>query len=378
MSDDRMDRAERIRNMREGNRGTDDRTADTAADAADGDDQSASTGDTDPSTDDSAASEPDDAGPADSATSEPDETGFSSLTTDAEDGASTAERSADRADETADTSAAARAAEAAAAAVESEETPAASGGDAASDAQAAAQRAAESAAAVMGTEDAGQETAATGTETTGQAQSAAADETPTVPAGATGASTVPGDISGVELPDQQLLEEAMATSSVETTEGGARAAMEGESTQSEETVRVLEFSLGEEYYCLDIEYVEEIVKRDTVTRVPNTPAFVDGVVDLRGQITTILEPKEMMDIESEGEQNLIIVFDPEQFEDQGAIGWVVDEVRQVVPIPESEVNHPPVDADYINGVVDRDEYEQFVIWVEPEDALAQATATDDE
>ncbi|MFC6757700.1 chemotaxis protein CheW [Halomicroarcula sp. GCM10025894] len=201
---------------------------------------------------------------------------------------------------------------------------------------------------------------------------------PAVSAGATGASTVPGDISGVELPDQQLLEEAMATSSVETTEGGARAAMEGNTTQSEEVVRVLEFSLGEEYYCLDIEYVEEIVKRDAVTRVPNTPDFVDGVVDLRGQITTILEPKEMMDIEGEGEQNLIIVFDPEQFEDQGAIGWVVDEVRQVVPVPESDINHPPVDAEYINGVVDREEYDQFVIWVEPEDALAQATATEDD
>jgi purine-binding chemotaxis protein CheW len=171
----------------------------------------------------------------------------------------------------------------------------------------------------------------------------------------------------------------MATSSVESTEGGARAAaMEGESTGSEEVVRVLEFALGDEFYCLDIEYVEEIVKRETVTRVPNTPDFVDGVVDLRGQITTILEPKEMMDIESEGEQNLIVVFDPDQFEEQGAVGWVVDEVRQVVPVTESEINRPPVDAEYINGVIDREEHDQFVIWIEPEDALTQATASDEE
>jgi chemotaxis signal transduction protein len=155
-------------------------------------------------------------------------------------------------------------------------------------------------------------------------------------------------------------------------------AIEEETTQSEELVRVLEFSLGDEYYCLDIEYVEEIVKRDAVTRVPNTADFVDGVVDLRGQITTILEPKEMMDIETEGEQNLIIVFDPDKFEDQGAVGWVVDEVRQVVPITESEVNSPPVDAEYINGVIDREEYDQFVIWIEPDDALAQATGGDEE
>ena len=356
MSDDRMDRAERIRNMREGNRGTDDQTDDAETDDG-GAAQAAST-------DDAATG---DGGDAQSAST--DDTGFSSLTDDSDE----------------EPSATASAASQAAEAVESQAGSTAEADDApaTSDAQAAAQRAAESAAQVMGGEtapeggaDAGSET--DGVTTTEPATDAATGDGPAVPASATGASTVPGDISGVELPDQQLLEEAMATSSVESTEGGARAAMEGNATQSEEVVRVLEFSLGDEYYCLDIEYVEEIVKRDTVTRVPNTAAFVDGVVDLRGQITTILEPKEMMDIESDGEQNLIIVFDPEQFEDQGAIGWVVDEVRQVVPVPESDINTPPVDAEYINGVVDREEYDQFVIWVEPEDALAQATATGDE
>ncbi|WP_262178262.1 chemotaxis protein CheW [Haloarcula laminariae] len=326
MSDDRMDRAERISNMRSGSRGTDDGTDE----------------------DDSAATDDDETGDdADRSSTENDETpatgdGGDESAAPAED-AESGPTDTDAADDTVTES----------------------------DAQAAAQRAAQSAAEVMGGGADGATAATEGGDAGGET---AAGETPA----ATGASTVPGDISGVELPDQQLLEEAMAASSVESTEGGARAAMEGETTQSEEVVRVLEFALGDEYYCLDIEYVEEIVKRDAVTRVPNTPAFVDGVVDLRGQITTILEPKEMMDIEGEGDQNLIIVFDPDQFEDQGAIGWVVDEVRQVVPVPESDINHPPVDAEYINGVVDREEYDQFVIWVEPEDALAQATASEDE
>jgi len=345
MSDDRMDRAERIRNMREGDRGTEDESAD-ADDSADETETAAeeSSGKTETAPADSSTSA-DSGGAAD-------DSGFSSLTTgDGESAAAGASTGADSSP-----------------AAASDRTTGSGGGDPSEgttaddpgEAAAAAQRAAASAAEVMGTD-------------TDQGA-------PTDPAeAAAGATTVPGDITGVELPDQQLLEEAMSTSSIESTEGGARAAaMEGETTQSEEVVRVLEFALGEEYYCLDIEYVEEIVKRETVTRVPNTPAFVDGVVDLRGQITTILEPKEMMDIESEGDQNLIIVFDPEQFEDQGAIGWVVDEVRQVVPVTESEVNTPPVDAEYINGVVDRDEYDQFVIWIEPEDALAQATTTEAE
>ena len=293
MSDDRMDRAERIRNMRKGNRGTEEETADD--DAA----SEATTGEHRDAPDDGAVG----------ATS----------------------------DQPAGTD----------------------------DAAAAAQRAAAAASEVVGegdvtADDGGEKAEAT--------------------AGTAGGGTRMGQgPTGVELPDQQLLEEAMDHSAVQSTEGAARAAaMEGESTQAEELVRVLEFALGEEYYCLDIEYVEEIVKRDAVTRVPNTPDFVDGVVDLRGQITTILEPKEMMDIDTEGDQNLIIVFDPDQFEEQGAVGWVVDEVRQVVPVTETEVNSSPVDADYINGVVDRDEYDQFVIWVEPDDALAQATGGEEE
>jgi len=289
MSEDRMDRAERIRNMREGNRGTDDESAD----------------------------------------SEPD--------------------SGDRAEEPAVTDGAPDSP----ASPETDEEPATAEQSATDEASAVAQRAAAAAADVLGA----------GSEQTG---APTADD-------ATDANLIAQGPTGVELPDQELLEEAMADSSVESTAGGARAAIEDTTTQTEELLRVLEFSLGDEYYCLDIEYVEEIVKRDAVTRVPNTPEFVDGVVDLRGQITTILEPKAMMEIQAEGEQNLMVVFDPEQFEDQGAVGWVVDEVRQVVPVTESEVNDPPVDAEYINGVVDREEYDQFVIWIEPDDALAQAT-----
>jgi len=140
---------------------------------------------------------------------------------------------------------------------------------------------------------------------------------------------------------------------------------------AEDETRVLEFALAEERYCLDIEYVEEIVKRDTVTRVPNTPDYVAGVVDLRGQITTILDPKVIFDIDAEGSEELIVVFDPEGFDDQGAIGWLVDDVNQVMPVADSEVNPSPVDQNHVEGVVDRDG--EFVIWTTPERAVEDAT-----
>ncbi|MDS0221016.1 chemotaxis protein CheW [Haloarcula sp. S1AR25-5A] len=338
MSDDeRMDRAERIRQMREGNKAesTDDTSTDGSGEqpedesgAEDGTTEDTATEAADTDSDETATDADSDDTPADVPAAEGNDSDAGSDGTAVDQGEAAADDSAPDQDDT--------------------------------DALAAAQRAAEASEQVA----------------TGGTDAGAADQ-PTDDLSAS-ANPMQGP-TGVELPDQDLIEEAMASSDATTTEGGARAtAMDDESTQTEELVRVLEFALGDEYYCLDIDYVEEIVKRETVTRVPNTDDYVEGVVDLRGQITTILNPKAMMDIDSEGTQNLIVVFDADVFEEQGAMGWIVDEVRQVVPVAESEVNTAPVDGEYINGVVDRDDEDEFVIWIEPDDVLVNATEDGDD
>ncbi len=166
--------------------------------------------------------------------------------------------------------------------------------------------------------------------------------------------------------DQQEGEEDSPAESAEPT-----AESETESESSDQT-RVLEFMLDDEQYCLDIAYIEEIVKHEHITRVPNTPAFVEGVVDMRGQITTILNPKIPIEKEDTEPGKLIVVFDAEAFDEQGHLGWVVDDVRQVSPVTDAEVNHPPMDEDYINGIIDRDADDEFVIWTTPDLALDEA------
>ncbi|PSP31958.1 chemotaxis protein CheW [Halobacteriales archaeon QH_10_67_22] len=215
---------------------------------------------------------------------------------------------------------------------------------------------------------------------TAEAGDASADVDADAEAEAGATLEVPGaDVGDVTVDVEELAEQADIdpadgdpAATGETGVAGAVGMAGAAETQVETAAetRVLEFGLGNERYCLDIEYVEEIVKREAVTRVPNTPDYVEGVVDLRGQITTILDPKELLDIDTEGEKELIVVFDPEGFEDQGAIGWIVDEVTQVTPVVEDEVNDSPVDEEYINGVVERDE--EFVIWTEPGVAIEHA------
>lgn len=225
------------------------------------------------------------------------------------------------------------------------------------------------------------ETTATTGETTDDADSA------TVAAAEAAAAAVESDTTGTAgSPDDSANGAAAAAAaamefereeSLEELQANAEAATEEDTaaeSESEEEVRVLEFQLGEERYCLDIMYVEEIVKEEHITRVPNTPSFVRGVVDLRGQITTILDPKESIGIEGENDddEQLIVVFDGDTFDDQGHTGWLVDEVRQVTPVVQSEVKESPIDQKYVNGVIEREE--EFVIWTKPEIALAEADA----
>jgi purine-binding chemotaxis protein CheW len=136
------------------------------------------------------------------------------------------------------------------------------------------------------------------------------------------------------------------------------------STQSTTTGQVLEFKLGDETYCVSIGYVTEIVDVGELTQVPNAPAHVEGVMDLRGRTTSIIDPKTVFGIHGDSKGQRIIVFDPEIVQDQGAAGWLVDEVYQVVQVSPEQVDQSPAnDSGSIRGVVKRDD--DFVIWVDP-------------
>lgn len=128
--------------------------------------------------------------------------------------------------------------------------------------------------------------------------------------------------------------------------------------------QVLEFELGDETYCLDITYVAEIVDKGQLTQVPNTPPYVEGVIDLRGRTTSIVNPKTVLGIQGGEEGRRIIVLDPTHLDEGEALGWIVDEVQQVVDVDETDVDDSPVaDHDGIRGVVKRDD--GFVIWLDP-------------
>jgi len=131
------------------------------------------------------------------------------------------------------------------------------------------------------------------------------------------------------------------------------------------TVQLLEFELGEESYAVDIAHVAEIVDVNELTVIPNSASHVEGVMDLRGKTTTIIDPKSVFDIGGDAEGKRIVVFDRERTVEGKSIGWIVDEVEQVFEVDREDVESSPADGadDAVRGVIKRED--DFVIWVRP-------------
>ncbi|RJX48824.1 chemotaxis protein CheW [Halonotius pteroides] len=129
-----------------------------------------------------------------------------------------------------------------------------------------------------------------------------------------------------------------------------------------------------------MEYVTEITDRGEMTSVPNTPAHVEGVMDLRGLTTTIVNPLVVLEGESldpaelvtDGGKatNRIIMLDRKLVDGDGAIGWLVSTVSNVTDIPTDAIEADTItDSPLFGGVVKRDE-EGFLIWLNPNELTA--------
>ncbi len=125
-------------------------------------------------------------------------------------------------------------------------------------------------------------------------------------------------------------------------------------TASDELLQLVSFKIGEEEFGVDILKVQEINRMIEVTRVPNAPDYVEGVVNLRGKVIPIVDLRKrlgMLSKEKDKNTRIIIV------ELSGkTVGFVVDAVREVLRIPKSVTEPPPsltsgiMNAEYITAV----------------------------
>lgn len=123
--------------------------------------------------------------------------------------------------------------------------------------------------------------------------------------------------------------------------------------QDDELLQLVTFSIGEEEFGVNILKVQEIIRTMEITKVPRSPDFVEGVINLRGKVIPIIDLRRRFGLapRPEDKDTRIIVIEINSI----IVGFVVDAVSEVLRIPASTVEPPPpvvagVDSDYISGV----------------------------
>ncbi len=121
----------------------------------------------------------------------------------------------------------------------------------------------------------------------------------------------------------------------------------------EELLQLVSFKIGEEEFGVDILSVQEINRMSQITKVPNTPEFIEGVINLRGRIIPVIDLRVKLGLprKAHGKDTRIVVV---ELKGQ-TIGFIVDEVSEVLRIPKNITEPPPemiggVKTDYITSI----------------------------
>lgn len=120
------------------------------------------------------------------------------------------------------------------------------------------------------------------------------------------------------------------------------------------TLQIVGFQLANEEYGVEIVRAQEIIMPGQITRMPEVPEFICGLINLRGHVIPIVDLRKRLGLEAKpnDEHTRIIVVNV----DKKIIGMVVDAVTEVLRIGADQVESPPssiagIDHEYIRGLV---------------------------
>ncbi|MCS7053494.1 MAG: chemotaxis protein CheW [Ignavibacterium sp.] len=121
----------------------------------------------------------------------------------------------------------------------------------------------------------------------------------------------------------------------------------------DEILQLVSFKIGNEEFGIDILKVEEIIRIISITKIPNAPEFIEGVVNLRGRVIPVVNLRTRLGFERKefDNQTRVIVVEV----NGSTLGFIVDSVREVLRIPKSITEPPPalttsINTEYITAV----------------------------
>jgi purine-binding chemotaxis protein CheW len=133
-----------------------------------------------------------------------------------------------------------------------------------------------------------------------------------------------------------------------------------------DTKQYLTFQLGEEVFAVDVFHVREILEFTTVTKVPRTPDYMRGVINLRGGVVPVLDMRLKFGLsQTEKTVDTCVIVVEVFFEDESTvIGALVDSVQEVLELEPDQIEPAPrvgtqLKTEFIKGMGKRDD--RFII-----------------
>ena len=130
-----------------------------------------------------------------------------------------------------------------------------------------------------------------------------------------------------------------------------------------EASQYLTFKLDEELYAVDIVKVREVLEFTAVTKVPRTPDFMRGVINLRGNVVPVVDMRLKLGLtQTEKTVNTCVVITEVDVDGEKTIlGALADSVQEVIELDASQIVPPPrmgtrIDTDVIRGMGKRDDH----------------------
>ena len=126
----------------------------------------------------------------------------------------------------------------------------------------------------------------------------------------------------------------------------------------------LSFTLGAEHYGVDILKVQEIRGYDAVTRVPDAPDYIKGVINLRGTIVPVIDLRLKLRLENARYDSFTVMIVLNV--DDRVVGIVVDSVSDVIPLAAEQIRPTPefgaaVDTRFISGIGTQDDDRMLIL-----------------
>lgn len=130
----------------------------------------------------------------------------------------------------------------------------------------------------------------------------------------------------------------------------------------EESIEYLSFQLGEELFAIEVSKVREVLEYTSITRVPGSPDFMNGVINVRGSVVPVMDLKKKLSMAEAdtGINTRIVIIELMMNDDKIVVGYIADTVREVISLYPDQIQAPPkigsrLRIDFAKGILEQDE-----------------------